>query len=312
MDSGTVRAQLRSSATPDRSQIVRAKLLILEALGGGPLALSELEARHRKSEGAKPSPSALQLGGGSTEELGRLLHSEVSGLRAQFAVEWALAELVSAGMVLALAPLEMSRAAPRDITIAVTVASSMVATTEPVDVDPDRPLLLGARFGLAAGVGGAQAWQFDVDGLLSGLDVLSLDARTRRCAAEAFSAYVRGAFLATASLLGAVVEGAWYGAAERRRLTVPELASPLDRDQTAQVQKLLCAHYRKAVKRAWRVDDLERDAGLFREIRNYGVHPRGSVSTDVERHLHEDTCGLLITVARGHLVTLAEIDGEST
>jgi hypothetical protein len=65
------------------------------------------------------------------------------------------------------------------------------------------------------------------------------------------------------------------------------------------------------VKRVWRVDDLERDVRLFREIRNYGVHPRGSVSTDVERHLHEDTCGLLITAARSHLVTLAEVEVEA-
>jgi hypothetical protein len=127
----------------------------------------------------------------------------------------------------------------------------------------------------------------------------------------ALSAYVRGAYLATATLLGAVVEGAWYACAERRRSTEPALVAPLDRDQTAQVQKVLCAYFRTALKRVWRVDDLERDARLFREIRNYGVHPRGTVSADVERRLHEDTCGLLLATARDHLVALNEADAEA-
>ena len=85
----------------------------------------------------------------------------------------------------------------------------------------------------------------------------------------------------------------------------------LDRDQTAQVQKELCVYFRGLIKKTWRIDDLERDTRLFREIRNYGVHPRGTLSTDVERHLHEDTCRLLITTARDHLVTLNDVEAEA-
>lgn len=178
-----------------------------------------------------------------------------------------------------------------------TIGSQMFSRTQQVAIAVARPLLLAQRFAIRPGIDTGEAWRFNATGFLSDLDHLALDARTQRCAEEAFRAYVRGGYLAAASLLGAVAEGAWYGIGERRRSTQASLPPLLDGNNTAQMQKELCKYYRSKVKRAWRVDDLERDAGMFREIRNYGVHPRGTTSADVERHLHEDTCGLLITFA---------------
>lgn len=315
MDFQTVGRLLKAGATPDGAQVVRAKRAILEELGSGSQTLGSLEKRVRESEGATLNFGELQLADMSDEDLAKLLsreNSQVSGLRARVAMEVALERLVSAGIVIPLrSPTSIEGGTTPDFAFQVTIGSRMSSRTQQVSISLDRPLLVATQYALAPGVSGASAWNFDVDGFLDGLDPLHLDARTRRCGVEAFTSYVRGSYLAAASMLGAVVEGAWYGAAERRRSTLTALKTPLDRDQTAQVQKHLCAHYRKSVKLNWRVDDLERDAGLFREIRNYGVHPRGTVSADVERHLQEDTCGLLIDAARRHLVTLAEVDSEA-
>lgn len=311
MDFATVQRLLVQGATPDRAQIVRAKRLVVESLQTGSLTIGDLDKRHRAAEGAGVNFGELQLADMSDDDLAKLLgrdHAQVAGMRARVAIEVAVAELVASGLVLGLALEASAGAANPSFSLRVTMGSRMFSREQTVDVEVDRPLLFAVRYGLAAGIAGPTAWRFTVDGFVDGL---TLDPRALRCADEAFKAYVRGAYLAAASLLGAVVEGAWYAAAERRRSTVPALVQPLDRDQTAQVQKELCTYFRSAIRRAWRVDDLERDARLFREVRNYGVHPWANTSPDVERHLHEDTCGLIIAAARDHLVTLDEVDKEA-
>jgi hypothetical protein len=313
MDFDAVSRLLQLSATPERSEIIRAKRAVLAELEHGPRAIGELEAAHRRTEGAEVNFGELQLADMSEADVEKVLgrdNPQAAGIRARAATEIALAELVSGGAILGLAPASLVGVNP-DYSIAVTIGSQMFSRTQEIRIAVDRPVLLATRYATAYGVDTPSAWRFDADGLLDGLEDLALDKRTNRCAQEAFRAYVRGAFLATASLLGAVVEGAWYAVGERRRNSLASLPQFLDRDQTAQLQKEICAHFRDVVKANWRVDDLERDAPLFREIRNYGIHPRSTESSDVERHLHEDTCGLLLTLARDHLVTLAAVDGEA-
>lgn len=313
MDFPTVQRLLVAGATPDASQVLRAKQHALAALATGPKNLGELEAAHRDGEGAAVNFGELQLANMPDDDLVRLLgrdHPQVAGVRSRVAVEFAVAELLNGGLILGLAPAPSVSPNPR-FSISVTLGSQMFSRTEEVAIELDRPLLTAQRFAVRSGIDPVQAWRFDATGFLADLDQLALDARTRRCADEAFRSYVRGGYLAAASLLGAVVEGAWYGVGERRRTTHTQLVPLLDNNSTAQLQKELCKYYRTNVKRVWRVDDLERDVVIFRETRNYGVHPRGTSSADVERQFHEDTCGLLITSARSHLVLLAEVDSEA-
>ena len=48
-------------------------------------------------------------------------------------------------------------------------------------------------------------------------------------------------------------------------------------------------------------------AGVLREIRNYGVHPRGTSSTDLEDYFTESASGQLLARSRFYLLRLQEM-----
>jgi hypothetical protein len=173
-----------------------------------------------------------------------------------------------------------------------------------VRVLPGLPLLAEA-YRLPHALRGRPAWHLDVDLFAADLSELELDPRTRRTLHEALEAFRRGLFLAAANLLGGATEGAWYAAAERLMAIEPNLRRPLEKDQTAKIEKLV--HELAQSVRRTEADELLAHASLMREIRNYGVHPRTSETPRLEDHFSEDTCGMLVLATHRHLRLLAEV-----
>lgn len=153
----------------------------------------------------------------------------------------------------------------------------------------------------------AQIELLDVDIFTAELEPLGLDDRTRRCLDEALTAYRRGLHLSAVNLLGAVSEGAWYAAGELLRTRSTALATALDNDRTAKVIELVAAELAgtKGISTT-EVRELQTHAAYLRDLRNYGIHPRGDSSASQEHAFSEHGAGLLLLQTHRHLVRLAQ------
>lgn len=144
---------------------------------------------------------------------------------------------------------------------------------------------------------------------LDGLEDLGLDARARRCLEEALTCYRRRLYLSCVNLLGAVNEAAWYGAGEKHPQPDSGLRQALANDRTAEVLKRVNVWLRDGASDSdkIRIDELYAHAGVLREIRNYGVHPRSTGSTDLEDYFTDNASGLLLARSRFYLLRLQEM-----
>lgn len=145
-----------------------------------------------------------------------------------------------------------------------------------------------------------------MDLFLDGLEDLGLTDQTRQIADETLQAYRRGLYIGSASLLGALSEGAWYSLGERLRGVSGKLDEALDKDATAVVQKQLADRMRDAVT-GTAPDEVFSQATLLRELRNFGVHPRVAPRADLMEYFTEEGCGLLIMTTRRYLQKLSDI-----
>jgi hypothetical protein len=154
-------------------------------------------------------------------------------------------------------------------------------------------------------VPGEARWYLDPDLFAEEIAYLELTERAHRALREALSSFRRGLYLACASLLGVVSEAAWYAAGER--IGTPPIAKAIKADATNRVQKLVAEHLRGVrtlARRPTLPDELLAHAGILREIRNYGVHPR-EIRDDLERYFSEEACGLLLFETHHYLTALA-------
>ncbi len=60
-----------------------------------------------------------------------------------------------------------------------------------------------------------------------------------------------------------------------------------------------------------RIDELYSHAAVMRALRNYGVHPRGATSPELEEHFNEAAAGLVITRSRFYLLRLQEMTSRA-
>lgn len=144
---------------------------------------------------------------------------------------------------------------------------------------------------------------------LDGLDELGLDARARLCLEEALLCYRRRLFLSCVNLLGAVNEAAWYAAGEKHPDPDSGLQQALANDRTADVLKRVTAWLKDGARDSdkVRIDEMHAHAGVMREIRNYGVHPRSMASSDLEEFFTENASGQLLARSRFYLLRLQEM-----
>jgi hypothetical protein len=151
-------------------------------------------------------------------------------------------------------------------------------------------------------------WWLDPDLFTADLASLKLDDRVIRNIREALAAYRAELFLASCNLLGAAVEGAWYGVGRALSRKYPELGAYVMDRKTIKLQVRL-TDLAAGLPRWSRdhVDELLTFAALRRELRNYGVHPGTSHKPGLERYFEPSATGVLILNASSHLSRLQDL-----
>jgi hypothetical protein len=119
--------------------------------------------------------------------------------------------------------------------------------------------------------------------------------------------------LSCVNLLGAVNEAAWYAAGEKHPRPDSGFQKALANDQTAEVLKRVNVWLREGASDSdkIRIDELYAHAGVLREIRNYGVHPRNTSSTDLDDFFTENASGQLLARSRFYLLRLQDMTTKS-
>jgi hypothetical protein len=290
---------------PSRTDVIRAKKLMLDALDGGQLRQAdELLELLPASDGLAPLPSDPRVDLPDRNSAANVVttdHPFVRRLRAEAASREALAELSAAGLIVPIGP----PGAARDTTPRMGYAISGYAAS--FTYRSPRPRPIGDVVRLSHRLLSDPVGHLDPDLFCADLGALNLDHRTTRCIREALTSYTRELYLACASLLGAASEGAWYASGERLRHLDTKIDSLLESESTAALQKAVGDFLRRRLPKElrWEPDDLRTHADLFRSLRNYGVHPRASSSADLERIFDEEGCGLLILNTHRYLLRLA-------
>lgn len=209
----------------------------------------------------------------------------------------ALAKLVAAGQI-------VPAIYPGTVSIDVVIGNSMYRSQGPVRVPADEVVLAGEAYRLAPGVDPATALPLSsVEPWLAQAGPV-LTRRTTRTLGEALAAARRGLYQSALTLLGAVSEGAWYvvGEALRGRSTV--LADSLDREATAQVQRLVRDELATVRRQRSAAGELYAHASYLRDIRNYGIHAGGEEEESLEHAFTESATALIVLETQRHLVRL--------
>lgn len=294
-------AQFDECLVASAADVARTKTIILQRVAGGACSLEELRTAVLDAEGIPrhpernqriqmPWPDDPSWRPDPTDPV-------IARVRLIDAAEVALAQLAQAGVIDELGEVNNAYA-----TVPIQRGGNGFGHRTP------RP---GPR--LAQGYGPsrrgdlAQIGLLDVDIFTADLEALGLDQRTRRCLEESLASYRRGLHLSAVNLLGAVSEGAWFAAGEVLRTRSTALATALDNDRTTKVIELVAAELTgtKGVSAA-EVRELQTQAAYLRDLRNYGVHPRGDSSASQEHAFSDHGAGLLLMQTHRYLARLAE------
>lgn len=297
---------LQEVAQPSGTEIVEAKRVVLSAVADGSVHSSDVLVRALADKRGVPMPaerSKLDIRSlDAMPETVTASHPIIENIRLQVAATEALAELESEGILVGAERDSSRRSSPL---VSYSVPWSMQGTSSGVRLELQLPTLQQA-YRLPDRLRQREVSLFDADLFLEGLEALDLTAQTRQIAEEALEAYRRGLYIACASLLGALSEGAWYSLGERLRGVSGKLDDALDKDATAVAQKQLADRIREAV-RGTVADELLAQATLLRELRNFGVHPRVAPRADLTEYFTEEGCGLLIMTIRRYLQKLSGV-----
>lgn len=296
-------AAFDGAVTPTRADILAAKQLVLDTLSaGGAMHTADLENAAREAEQVPPLTNPreeLDLPpDGDPAVFIRRDEPQLARWRIKSTIERALAELQAEGVVLpvqnpdGVAQLQVHSGntaggynAPR---LVMSVAGAYV--------------LAGPAPSDGAGLLDADVYTAEIADLLG--------ERGVRCVVEAFRAHRRGLHLAAVNMLGAASEAAWYSLGERLRDRSTQLANALDDDRTAAViarvhDQLVQLKPGGVTRDA--LEELRSHAAYLRDLRNYGLHPRGRVSGDLEHHFTEHAASLTFMASHRYFMRLAAI-----
>jgi len=293
-------AQIEAAATPDRGDIIRAKHLILDTLadqGRGVMATDLLHVLNDTDSIPRQGnrQEKLTLPWPRQDDWTPDPHDPtLARVRNQHAARIALAELARQGAVL---PVED----PRNRYASIPVQDHHRQGGYRFEID--EPELASGYMAIA---GDTTHGLGDVDIFTADLDALGLDTRTLRCLEEALTAHRQGLYLSTANLLGAVSEGAWYAAGEQLRDRNNGLAKALDDDRTVQVIDRVCELMRRIGRLKATANELQAHAAYLRDLRNYGIHPRGSIDSAQEPAFTAAATSVLLLQTHRYLVRLAD------
>lgn len=293
MDVERLEKALNQKLIPSRVDVVRAKRLVLEAVAtGAVVSRGALQDALAAAEGATShSEEPIEIIDAQSPETSATDdHPHVSYLRFRIAGVEAVAELAAGGLIV---PMDGDFRQSGEFRFRYRCQQGSQTSTGTAQTDARVPALAGS-YRLPHNLLASPPWFLDVDLFLDGVADLELSDQLVQILRESFQAFRHGLFLACASLLGAVSEGAWYAVAERVAGEKGALRKALDGDRTAHVQKLLADEFRQLPRVGTTPDDLLAHAAVLRDIRNFGVHPRESPSEDLSGYLTEEACALLI------------------
>ncbi|SOC47851.1 hypothetical protein SAMN05660748_1079 [Blastococcus aggregatus] len=297
-------AALDEALTPTRADVLAAKQLVLDTLAArGAVTTDALEAAVREREGvpALTHGETLDLqADADPAPLARRDVPQLARVRIARAVRRALAELAASGVVLPV----------RNPDGEVSIHNVRSGNTTGGYYAPDVVEEVASSYALTSppALGGTalldtDLYTADIAGLLG--------ERGVRCVDEALRAHRRGMHLAAVNMLGSASEAAWYALGERLRGRSAQLARKLDEDTaTAAVIRLVhetLVQQKLGGVRREALEELRSHATYLRDLRNYGLHPRGRVSADLEHHFTEHAAALTFMTSHRYFIRLAEI-----
>ena len=267
-----VLALLEAAIRPSEADVLRARAVILKRLEAGVLASREELVRLVYRGGdveVEPARDAYVDVALVQRDPEATLDRETVPLKQQrlrTATYEALAQLCAEGVLLTADP-DHSK-----VQVAVGSFTGGSGWTGGEWVGTDRPMVADG-FKLSGRWANSPA----VTEISTVLDANGLQAilheRGMRCWLEAVAAFSRGLYLASAGMVGAASEAAWYALGDAVQ-DEPRLAKPLGDDNTVQVMQLVAEHLRQAPRSKTTANELQAHAVYLRDLRNYGLHPR--------------------------------------
>jgi hypothetical protein len=289
--------------TPTRADVVDAKRLVLETLAArGAVQPGDIAAvmRGRQDVPEVPWNAVLDLPpDGDPAVLVRRDVPQLAVLRIESAVRRALAELAAEGVVLPVQNLD------GEAQFQVHSGNTTGGFYAPMVVDA-----IASAYQLTAPAPPEEPGLLDADVFTAEVADL-LGPRGVRCVTEALRAHRRGLHLAAVNMLGAASEAAWYSLGERLRDRSTQLGRALDEDtRTAAVIRLvhdLLVQLKPGGVSRETLEELRSHATHLRDLRNYGLHPRGRVSGDLEHHFTEHATSLMFMASHRYFMRLAAV-----
>ena len=306
-------AALQIALTPSDADVAVARGVVLNLIGSGsePVVLTDFEDGWLKALGGSRPAERTQYQAAESTEPGRRLADpdpndpHLMEFRSRHAIRRAVAQLIAEGVI---TKADGNQYAVQGERISIQYpgggSSTPVFVHSPNISEPgSSPRFLAVR-PLADGA---------VDVLLPTEEmVVNLDdvlgQRGIELVRESRRALQRGLFLAASSLLAAASEAAWFQLARAVPNPAPKLQVLVEsgRDIAEVIrlveQRLLDVRARRAL-----ITEVTNQAHLFREVRNYALHPVEDHDVDREVWLSETGATLLAIAARRYFVKLDEI-----
>lgn len=303
MNSTDIARLAAEAATPDYTAISIAANVIIENLGDGAILDVNAAAKQVCAAAGVPVASSERITvGPDTGEPEVRAAPIVQYARMLHATRLAVARLMAQGLIV---PVTQDAPEPRNTVLhsGYYIGTSMSNTTGGLEIPVGR-VHIPQSFRLTPGVSAigdvplltVEKWVSDVEPLVN--------SRLQRILGESLSAARHGSYLSAVTMLGAVLEGAWYAAGEELRSRDTALAKALDGDRTATVQSRVADIIRPLPRMKGVADNLESFAGYVRMVRNYGIHTGAADDLAAEEAFTEQGSYSLIQRAHSHLVQL--------
>ncbi|WP_106848507.1 hypothetical protein [Blastococcus sp. Marseille-P5729] len=315
---------VQAAVTPSEADILVARGVVLDAMDTAtePVVSTEFVDRWLEAIGSqRPAPRTRFTAAPATEKGRRLadpdpMDPHMAEVRGGHAVRWAVSQLVAEG-VLTQGPGNNYAIQPERISVDYPGGSSGVPVLvhSPLVGNPREY----QRFMPARREPAGSEVLLPVDELLAGLDEI-LGSRGATMVRESRRALQRGLHLASSSLLAAASEAAWFNLAR----AVPDAPRALEKKvgegrDAAEVIRLTEQKLRelKPSPGSATITEVVTQAHMYREVRNYALHPVEEHDGDRETWLTETGATLLAIAARRYFVKMAELqrrfleDGQS-
>lgn len=304
---------LERAITPSDADVMVARGVILTSVheSAEPVLLTTFEAGWLAAVGGQAPAERTTLQALPSADPGRRYADPAADdphllvLKARHAVRWAIAQLQAEGEI-ARGPGNQYPINPEHV----PVRHASGGGSAPVLVhSPDIGDGGGStpRFMAVHDRGNVEDALLPVDEMVAGLGDL-LGVRGTELICESRRALRSRLYLASASLLAAASEAAWFNLARSVPTPPAKLSELVDAGRDiAQVIKLTEQHLRAIPRSQTMITEAVAQAHLFRDIRNYALHPVEDHDQDRQSWLTEAGATVLTIAARRYFVKLSDL-----